>query len=100
MPIYDKLKQIEEFDWDDGNNFKNVIKHCVSTAEAESIFFNEPLIIVEDHKHSEAEARYFALGHTDAGRNLLAVFTIRNNKVRVISVRDMNKKERAIYEQA
>jgi uncharacterized protein len=98
--LFHGIKDVEEFDWDAGNDLKNVIKHQVSIAEAESIFFNEPLIIVQDDKHSTTEKRYFALGHTDADRNLLAVFTVRAKKIRVISVRDMSKKERAIYEQA
>jgi uncharacterized DUF497 family protein len=59
------LDQITGFDWDDGNRRKNADKHDVSQAEAESIFFNDPLIVVEDAKHSEAERRFNALGKTN-----------------------------------
>ncbi|MBA3071645.1 MAG: BrnT family toxin, partial [Nitrospirae bacterium] len=56
------------------------------------------LIAVQDAQHSQKEPRYFALGCTDAGRHLFIVFTIRENLIRVISARDMNRKERRLYE--
>jgi hypothetical protein len=94
------LNKISSFDWDDENARKND-KHGVSTAEAEQVFFNDPLLLVEDAKHSHAEQRYHALGKTDAGRTLYITFTLRKagEKIRVISARDMHKKERTIYEQ-
>ena len=58
------LDQIAGFDWDDGNRRKSVDKHDVSQAEAESVFFNNPLIVVENAKHSEQELRLNALGKT------------------------------------
>ena len=93
---------IEGFDWDAGNARKNVDKHDVSQAEAEQIFFNDPLLVAPDEKHSANEIRLHALGHTQAGRRLHATFTLREagRLIRVISVRDMNRKERAFYEQA
>jgi uncharacterized DUF497 family protein len=96
------LDQITGFDWDDGNRRKSVEKHDVSQAEAESIFFNDPLIVVEDAKHSEAEPRSNALGKTAESRLLHVTFTLRQNGtlVRVISARDMNRKERKAYAQA
>jgi len=95
------LAKITGFDWDDGNACKNE-KHGVSTAEAEQIFFNEPLLLITDAKHSQGEPRIHALGKTDEGRALHITFTLRNSgaKIRVISARDMHKKERTIYEQA
>ena len=94
------LAKITGFDWDEGNNQKNV-KHSVSTAESEQVFFNAPLLLLEDVKHSERESRFHALGKTDNGRFLHISFTLRNDgqAIRVISVRDMHKKERSIYEQ-
>lgn len=94
------LNKISSFDWDDGNARKND-KHGVSTAEAEQVFFNDPLLLVEDAKHSHVEQRYHALGKTDEGRTLHITFTLRKagEKIRVISARDMHKKERTIYEQ-
>ncbi|HQT82014.1 MAG: hypothetical protein B7Z60_07105 [Ferrovum sp. 37-45-19] len=95
------LTKISGFDWDEGNTRKNE-KHGVSMAEAEQIFFNEPLLLLADIKHSQGESRFHALGKTDEGRALHITFTLRNagEKIRVISARDMHKKERTIYEQA
>ena len=89
------------FDWDDGNARKNE-KHGVSMAEAEQVFFNAPLLLLSDPKHSQIEARHHALGRTEEGRLLHLTFTLRKGDtlVRVISARDMHRKERAIYEQA
>jgi uncharacterized protein len=96
------LNQIEGFDWDSGNSRKSADKHDVSQAEAESVFFNDPLILVEDGKHSEREPRFNALGKTAKDRLLHVTFTLRQNAtlIRVISARDMHRKERKAYEQA
>ncbi|MBP3979314.1 MULTISPECIES: BrnT family toxin [unclassified Acidovorax] len=92
---------ITGFNWDDGNARKND-KHGVSMAEAEQVFFNAPLLLVEDTNHSQTELRLHALGKTDDGRALHITFTLRQSGalIRVISARDMHRKERAIYEQA
>ena len=94
-------KLITGFDWDAGNARKSVEKHHVSQFEAEQIFFNQPLLVVADDKHSQEETRYHALGITDDSRFLHVSFTLRikNTLIRVISARDMHRKEKAIYEQ-
>lgn len=96
------LDRIAGFEWDDGNRRKSADKHDVSPAEAENIFFNDPLIIAEDGKHSGGEQRFNALGQTNENRLLHVTFTLRQNEtlIRVISARDMNRKERKVYEQA
>ncbi|MBI5416923.1 BrnT family toxin [Candidatus Poribacteria bacterium] len=86
------------FEWDKYNSDKNWIKHNVSQLECEQIFFNFPLVITDDVKHSIKEIRFFALGQTDTKRLLFIVFTIREQKIRIISARNMNKKERKFYE--
>ncbi|MCU0857763.1 MAG: BrnT family toxin [Pontiellaceae bacterium] len=86
------------FEWDEGNRDKNQLKHKVSNGECEEVFFNQPLIILEDKAHSQNEARYAAYGVTDDGRRLIICFTVRKTKLRVISARDMHKKERQFYE--
>jgi uncharacterized protein len=95
------LNKITGFDWDDGNARKNE-KHRVSMAEAEQVFFNAPLLLVEDVNHSQNEPRIHALGKTDDGRTLHITFTLRQSGllIRVISARDMHQKERVIYEQS
>ena len=96
--IYKKmLSQCEGFEWNDGNINKNWLKHKVSPAECEQLFFNRPLIIQDDIKHSEVEKRFYALGRTDSKRTLFIVFTVRNKRIRVISARDMSRKEREVY---
>lgn len=94
------LERIEGFDWDQGNARKNEGKHDVSQAEAEQIYFNDPLLIIEDGKHSQHEPRVHALGRTDAHRLLHVTFTLRGDGrlIRVISARDMHRKERTRYE--
>lgn len=96
-----KLNQITGFDWDEGNARKNE-KHGVSMAEAEQVFFNTPLLVLEDGAHSQQEARLHALGKADDGRTLHVTFTLRQSGrlIRVISARNMHRKEREIYEQA
>ncbi|MFO1038937.1 MAG: BrnT family toxin [Geminicoccaceae bacterium] len=96
------LSQIVGFDWDDGNARKSVERHGVVQAEAEAMFFQEPLLIVDDPRHSLIERRYHALGMTPAGRLLQATFTLRGDGslVRIISVRDMSRKERKVYAEA
>jgi len=93
------LGNITGFDWDAGNERKNQDKHGVSKYEAEQVFFNTPLLLLDDEKHSESEQRFHALGRTDEARLLHVTFTIRKNKVRVISARDMHRKEKKVYEE-
>jgi len=69
----------------------------VTPEEAEDVFFNEPLIVRSDVRHSKGEKRYYALGRTSAERRLFLAFAVRRNRIRVISVRDMNQNENAIY---
>ncbi len=87
------IENCEGFEWDDGNSNKNWHLHGVSDGECEDVFFNLPLIIVSDKKHSETENRLFALGRTDSNRFLFIAFTIRNKLIRVISAREMTKNE-------
>ncbi|EFI35849.1 protein of unknown function DUF497 [Desulfonatronospira thiodismutans ASO3-1] len=95
--MYYMLEKVTGFDWDEGNFDKNLIKHDVQNWECEQVFFNKPLIILDDHRHSLVEKRLAAFGKTDGGRLLTMIFTIRKSLIRVISARDMNKKERIYY---
>jgi uncharacterized DUF497 family protein len=88
------------FQWDEGNFEKNWIKHQVSRAACEEVFFNEPVVAAPDTQHSHAEARYYVLGKTDEGRRLFVVVTIRDKLIRVISARAMNRREEKEYEDA
>ena len=85
------------FEWDDWNSSKNWEKHRVSQEEAESIFFHDPLLLRGDKSHSLKEQRYHALGETPAGRQLLIVFSVRRKLIRVISARNLNRRESEAY---
>ena len=87
------------FDWNKGNVDKNFIKHKVSCREAEEVFFDEGVLILIDINHSQKEERFVALGTTNKGKKLIISFTIREDKVRIISARDQSRKERKFYEQ-
>lgn len=93
------LNEIVGFDWDAGNLRKSQDKHDVSMVEAEQIFFNQPLFLVEDARHSIDESRFHAFGHTDGDRLLHITFALRESGslIRVISARDMSRPERKWY---
>lgn len=91
------LFNCEGFEWDEGNSEKNRIRHQVFRGECEQVFFNEPIMVSADIKHSQEESRWYVLGKTDVDRLLFIVFTIRKNKIRIISARDMNKREKQIF---
>ena len=88
------------FQWDEGNSEKNWIKHRVTRAECEQVFFNQPLVVGDDETHSQDEPRSYALGQTDVGRSLFVAFTMRGDLIRVISARPMTESERREYGRA
>ena len=92
------LTGLTGFDWDEGNLLKNWEKHRVSDPECEQVFFNRPLVVRDDERHSGRETRLYGLGQTDAGRRLFVVFTVRGATIRVISARDMNRRENREYD--
>ena len=92
------LERCTGFEWDNGNITKNWDRHDVLTGECEQIFFNKPLVVKRDKKHSVLENRYYVLGRTNMNRLLFAVFTIRNEKIRIISARDMTASEIERYQ--
>ena len=94
------LPQPLNFEWDQGNRDKNLIKHQVTLSECEEIFVSQSKLLFNDVLHSGQEDRYGVFGKTRLERRVVIVFTIRNNKIRVISARDLNKKERKFYEEA
>ena len=97
MSTPDPLDACSGFDWDQANVEKNWEGHRVTFWEAEEVFFNEPLLVRPDKAHSKRELRHVALGSTDAGRLLFISFTVRRHLIRVISARDMTRKEAITY---
>ena len=98
MSIYDELRKCSGFQWDEHNFQKNWDKHKVTPSECEQIFFNQPLVIADDAKHSKPEKRFFALGKTDLEKKLFIVFTLRSKFIRVISARRMSQREKRGYD--
>ena len=92
--------EVTGFQWDEGNSAKNWRRHQVTQAEAEQILLNRPILVTPDPRHSTREARYFAFGRTDGGRELTVVFRLRRSLLRVISARPMSRRERRLYGQA
>jgi uncharacterized protein len=97
MTIGDPLGECIGFDWDESNTAKNWERHRVTPEEAEDVFFQEPLVVSGDTRHSSSEKRYRAIGRTSRGRLLFVAFTVRRKLIRVISVRDMNRREAEEY---
>ena len=93
------LGKIKRFEWDKGNIDKSYIKHGITPNEAEEIFLDKDILLLEDIKHSEKEARFEAIGKITKGDILFLAFTIRKDKIRIISARKANQKERRRYEQ-
>ena len=96
--MIDILAQCAGFQWDSHNSQKIRARHGVTPAECEQVFFNQPIIVGDDVKHSTEENRFYLLGRTEARRLLFLAFTVRDELIRVISARDMNKKERRVYQ--
>ncbi|OGI94651.1 hypothetical protein A3A03_01270 [Candidatus Nomurabacteria bacterium RIFCSPLOWO2_01_FULL_40_18] len=92
------LQEVSGFEWDAGNREKNLVKHNVTNEECEESFFDQKKIIMKDVPHSESEERYTLIGQTKQKRLLHIVFTVRNNRVRIISARNLNKKHYRLYE--
>ncbi|MEX1119895.1 MAG: BrnT family toxin [Terrimicrobiaceae bacterium] len=95
--FYAQLQECTGFAWDSGNQTKSFDKHGVTCSEAEDVFFLRPLLLLEDFKHRGLEKRLHAFGFTAAGRPLAVTFTIRDEKIRIISARDQNQKELKTY---
>ncbi|MFH1610734.1 MAG: BrnT family toxin [Patescibacteria group bacterium] len=94
------LSKLNGFEWNNANVDKNWNKHSVYWRECEEVFINLPLLISLDKTHSQTEIRFHVLGKTNDNRKLFLVFTIRDNKIRIISARNQNRKEKEIYDKA
>lgn len=93
------LSKITGFEWDKWNTDKSYQKHSITPNETEQVFTDEGVQIEKDVKHQEKETRYIAIGKNAGARILFVVFTLRKHKIRVISARAANQKERRLYEE-
>ena len=92
------LDKVRAFDWDSGNLDKSFEKHDISSSQSEEVFLDKNLLQIDDIKHSEKEKRNIVIGKTFMEEFLFVVFIVRKNKIRIISARKANKKERRLYE--
>lgn len=90
--------KVIEFEWDKGNLDKSYRKHGITPKETEEVFVSEEFFVIPDVKHSQTETRFIGLGQTAVGKKLLVVFTMRQNKIRIISARRIHRKEVDRYE--
>ncbi len=97
LKVKDIISNCKGFEWDEGNSNKNWYLHPVTDGECEDVFFNLPLIVAADAKHSNREKRFYALGRTENNRWLFVAFTVRENLIRVVSARDMTGREQRKY---
>lgn len=97
MDVLDHVRRCTGFEWDEGNRSKNWIAHRVSAGECEQLFFRRPLLVAGDEAHAGDEERFYALGQTGRERLLFVAFTLRGDLIRVISARDVTRREREVY---
>ena len=88
---------ITGFEWDKHNSVKIFKKHNITIKEAEGIFADLKFILSEA-RYSGNEERYAIMG-TSGKKKLIAIFTVRSNKIRIISARPQSRKERKVYEE-
>ena len=86
-------------EWDLGKAEKNLRKHGVSFEEAQTVFADPLSAVVNDPDHSEREQRMLLLGQSTAGRLLVVSFAERGERIRIISARQADPRERRSYEQ-
>lgn len=89
-----------EFDWDDSKAETNRAKHGVSFPEAASVFDDPLSITFPDPRHSAEEERLVIIGHSQGGRLLFVSHTDRGQYTRLISAREVTRREKRVYEEA
>ena len=88
-----------DFEWDEDKNKLNIFKHKISFEEAKTVFVDDYSRIFDDIEHSDEEFREIIFGYSNKNRLLVVSFTERNDKIRIISARKVNKNERKLYEE-
>lgn len=93
------LSRLKSFEWDKGNLDKSYKKHGITPKEAEELFIDPDVILLDDIRHSQKEERFAAIGKITSGKVIFTVFTVRKDRIRIVSTRAANQKERRKYEQ-
>ena len=89
------------FEWDETKNRSNQRKHRVAFEEAQTVFFDDDAVLIDDPDHSDDEARFVLLGLSSTLRALVVCHCYRKsgNVIRIISARKADRSERALYAQ-
>jgi uncharacterized DUF497 family protein len=88
-----------EFEWDPRKAEANLRKHGVSFSEAATVFGDELSATVYDPDHSESEERFITIGLSNSRRLLMVSHTERNDRIRIISARELTQAEQKEYEE-
>ena len=87
------------FEWDENKNDINKVKHKISFEEAQTVFYDDCALVIDDPDHSQEEERFIILGMS-ARANLLIVchcFRASDTVIRIISARKATKTESKHY---
>lgn len=85
------------FEWDEVKNESNFSKHGIRFEDSVKVF-KSPMVIIEDTRYDYGEVRYIGIGKNPQGIFYTVVYTLRGDKIRIISARKAHKKERSMYE--
>jgi uncharacterized protein len=86
------------FEWDDNKAESNFLKHGIQFEDAVTVFADPYLLFTEDSSHSQGKEREWAMGEAEDGSIVVVVFTMRGERIRIISARKATKKECQRYE--
>ncbi len=87
-----------DFEWDEDKADSNLRKHGVEFSEAMTVFADPLALTGYDPDHSDDEDRFITMGQSTEGRLLIVSHTDRDEKIRIISAREANRRERKDYE--
>ena len=87
------------FEWDENKNSINKQKHRISFEEAQTVFFDENALVIDDPEHSEDEERFIILGISNTANLLVVCHCYRQSDtvIRIISARKATKNESGFY---
>jgi uncharacterized protein len=88
-----------EFEWDAEKAEANRARHGIDFAEALTVFRDPLARVFDDEDHSDEERREIVIGHSVKRRLLVACFTVRAARIRIISARRATRLERKDYEE-
>lgn len=88
-----------KFEWDENKNTSNKFKHGVSFEEAQTVFYDEMALIIDDPDHSEQADRFIILGQSNLAKLLVVCHCYRKSDttIRIISARKATKTESQQY---